>query len=178
MRAFGAGIAGIAALVVGAVAHGQPIRNIAVDEREALITLGTRIHGGFGALIAVGIRIGDDARQRLQSSGRDLTVTYYSGKAASCPCIVDGVMLATYASPGQGSLTVANEPAGDSEFGRVIIAQKTGDRRLEYVIPQSAAAALLAANRGAPLDRWNAIMNLSEGQVYIRREIEPASKEK
>jgi hypothetical protein len=32
---------------------------------EEWIQLGTRIHGGFGAFIPIGIRIGLDARERL-----------------------------------------------------------------------------------------------------------------
>jgi hypothetical protein len=128
-------------------------------------------------LIAVGIRIGDDARQQLQASPRDLDVTYFSGKAAPCPCVADGIMIATYASPGQRSLRVAEMPAADGEFGRAIILHKPSNRSLEYVIPQAAAPKLLAANRGTPIERWNAIMGLPDDQVFLRREISAATKE-
>src|SRR6187200_1474348 len=53
-------------------AHDGPIAETPPVERDLWISLGARIHGGFGSLIAVGIRIGEDARQRLQASPRDL----------------------------------------------------------------------------------------------------------
>src|SRR6478735_5256923 len=40
---------------------------------EEWITLGTRVHGGFGAFIPLGIRIGLDAVQRLNAKPRELT---------------------------------------------------------------------------------------------------------
>src|SRR6266436_10444812 len=75
------------------------------------IELGARIHGAFGAFIPVGIRIGLDARERLKADPRGLTVVYYSGEKPPCPCVADGVMLATGASPGQGTLQIASQKA-------------------------------------------------------------------
>src|SRR4029453_3244018 len=76
--------------------------------------LGARVHGAFGAFIPIGVRIGLDAKERIKTGPRGLTVTYYTGEKAPCPCIADGVMLATDASPGQGTLAIAPEkaPAG------------------------------------------------------------------
>jgi FmdE, Molybdenum formylmethanofuran dehydrogenase operon len=71
------------------------------------IELGARVHGGFGAFIPIGIRIGLDAKERIKADPRGLAVTYYTGEKAPCPCIADGVMLATNASPGQGTLLIA-----------------------------------------------------------------------
>src|SRR5215813_7951498 len=75
------------------------------------IALGARVHGAFGAFIPIGIRIGLDAKERIKAEPRGLTVTYYTGEKAPCPCIADGVMLATNASPGQGTLVIAPEKA-------------------------------------------------------------------
>src|SRR5262245_8901591 len=77
------------------------------------IELGGRVHGAFGAFIPIGIRIGLDAKARLKTEPRGLAVTYYTGEKAPCPCIADGVMLATAASPGQGTLVIAPEKAPD-----------------------------------------------------------------
>jgi hypothetical protein len=159
------------------LAHDGPIAETPPDERDLWISLGARIHGAFGSLIGVGVRIGDDARQKLQAAPRDLDVTYYSGKGAPCPCVVDGIMIATYASPGQRTLRVANEPAGEGEFGRAVILHKPTNRSLEYVIPQSAAPKLLAANRGTPLERWTTVMTMPEDEVFSRREIAAPAKE-
>ena len=38
--------------------------------------LGERVHGAFGAFIPVGIRISQDALQRLNAQPREVTVTY------------------------------------------------------------------------------------------------------
>lgn len=46
------------------------------------VELGRRVHGGFGSYIALGIRIGLDAMQRLNATPRTLDVTYYSGAIA------------------------------------------------------------------------------------------------
>jgi FmdE, Molybdenum formylmethanofuran dehydrogenase operon len=64
------------------------------------ITLGARVHGGFGTFIPVGIRIGLDALQRLNAGPREVTVAYYDSDTAPCACIADGVAIATVASVG------------------------------------------------------------------------------
>src|SRR5262245_16216624 len=81
------------------------------QSKEQWLELGTRIHGGFGVLVPIGIRVGLDAVQRLKPEPRGLAVTFYSGERAPCPCIAGGVMLATGTSPGQGSLQIASEKA-------------------------------------------------------------------
>jgi hypothetical protein len=83
---------------------------------EEWVKLGARVHGGFGAFIPAGIRIGEDALKRLNAKPRELAVTYYSGDGVPRPCSVDGVMLAVSASPGQDSVQVAAEksPPGTS----------------------------------------------------------------
>jgi hypothetical protein len=68
---------------------------------EEWVALGTRVHGFFGGFIPAGIRIGLDAKERLKAEPRTLSILYYQGEKAPCPCVVDGVMLATQASPGQ-----------------------------------------------------------------------------
>jgi hypothetical protein len=84
---------------------------VSAETPQEWIQLGTRIHGFFGGFIPVGIRIGLDAQQRLGAEPRGLSVTYYQGTKAPCPCIADGIMLATQSSPGQGTLNVAAEKA-------------------------------------------------------------------
>ena len=68
------------------------------------IKLLTRVHGGFGSFLPVGIRIGEDAMKRLDAKPRELSVVFYQGEGTPCPCAADGVSLAVYASAGQGTL--------------------------------------------------------------------------
>jgi hypothetical protein len=70
---------------------------------EEWVKLLTRVHGGFGLFLPVGIKIGEDAMRRLNAKPRELMVTFYQGEGTPCPCAADGVMLAVYASPGQGT---------------------------------------------------------------------------
>src|SRR4030081_2153468 len=79
------------------------------ETKEQWIELGARVHGAFGAFIPVGIRIGLDAKEKLKADPRGLAVVYYSGEKPPCPCVAGGVMLATGASPGQGTLQISAE---------------------------------------------------------------------
>src|SRR5712672_2836158 len=81
---------------------------------EEWIALGARVHGAFGAFIPLGIRIGLDAASRLNAKPRELTVLYYDSDKSPCACFADGIAIATYASVGQRTMTIAAEkaPAG------------------------------------------------------------------
>jgi formylmethanofuran dehydrogenase subunit E len=100
------------------------------ETREQWIELGARVHGAFGAFIPVGIRIGLDAREKLKADPRGLVVTFYSGEQPPCPCVADGVMIATQAGPGQGTLRIAAEKAPPGAMSVIIIQiRKTGEGR-------------------------------------------------
>src|SRR5215212_5837150 len=101
---------------------------------EEWIALGTRVHGGFGVLIPIGIRIGLDAVERLKPEPRGLTVAYLSGERAPCACIVDGIMLATRASPGQGTINVADGFAPAGIFASIIIRNRKTGERVKYTL--------------------------------------------
>ena len=119
-------IALVATLLFAAHAH--------AETKQEWITLGTRIHGAFGPFIPVGIRIGLDALDKLKAEPRGLTVTYYNGSKPPCPCVADGVMIATQASPGQGTLQISADKAPDGMMAVIVIKnRKTGDG-LRYTI--------------------------------------------
>ena len=130
---------------------------------EEWIALGTRIHGAFGSFIPVGIRIGLDARERLRAEPRDLTVIYYSGAKAPCPCIVDGIMLATTASPGQGTLQVAPGKAPAGALGVAIIRNKKTGEAVKYTVADDWLGRLIEFNKSYdPIDRYDAVMAAEE----------------
>ena len=58
---------------------GCGIVTLRAETPEEWVKLGARVHGGFGAFIPVGIRIGEDAMKRLNAQPRGLSVVYYSG---------------------------------------------------------------------------------------------------
>jgi hypothetical protein len=161
-------------LSVGAAcAHDEPLDKLPPAERDAWIELGSRVHGGFGSLIALGIRIGHDALHVLKAKPREVDVTYFSAAQAPCPCVVDGILIATSASPGQNSLRVASEPAGPGEFGRAVIRNKTTGATVEYTIPMSAGPAFRDLNKLPVVARWDGIMSAPEQTIFVRAERKP-----
>ncbi len=136
---------------------------------EEWVRLGERVHGGFGTFIALGIRIGQDAMQRLGAQPRELDVTYYDGVAAPCPCTADGVMIATYASPGQGTLRVAAEKAPPELMGAVVIRSRKSGEALRYTIPDTLRPRLAEWNKANdPLGRYRVVMAEPEASVFAR----------
>jgi formylmethanofuran dehydrogenase subunit E len=94
------------------------------ETKEEWINLGARIHGAFGPLIPVGIRIGLDAMEKLHRRPRELTVTCYNGTKPPCPCVADGVMLATHTSHGQGTLQISPKRAAEGMMAVIMITNK------------------------------------------------------
>lgn len=124
------------------------------------IALGTRVHGGFGSFIPLGIKIGLDAVQRLNAKPRTLGVLYYDSDSSPCACFADGVAIATYASVGQRTLTISPEKAPASDAAVIVIRPRQGGPGFKYTIPVSALAKLGEMNKS--LDergRYDAVMS-------------------
>jgi hypothetical protein len=123
------------------------------------ISLGSRVHGGFGSFIPLGIKIGLDATKRLNAKPRELTVLYYDNDQSPCACFADGIAIATYASVGQRTLTIAPEKAPQGEAAVIMIRPRAGGPGFKYTIPMSALAKLGPMNKN--LDergRYDAVM--------------------
>jgi formylmethanofuran dehydrogenase subunit E len=130
------------------------------ESPQQWIELGTRIHGGFGAFIPAGIRIGLDALERLKAERRGVTVVFYSGEKSPCPCIADGVMLATQASPGQGTLQVAAEKAPAGLLAVVVIRDRKTGAGLRYSVADAWMAKIVEWNKALdPAGRYQAAMS-------------------
>jgi formylmethanofuran dehydrogenase subunit E len=134
---------------------------------EEWIKLGETVHGGFGTLIPLGIRIGLDARERLKAAPRELDITYYDGSGTPCACVVDGILIATSASPGQGTLRIASEKAAAGFMGEALIRhRKTGETR-RYRIPAAAYGEVLSWNKGrSPRERYDIVMQASAATLF------------
>jgi formylmethanofuran dehydrogenase subunit E len=130
------------------------------------IELGARVHGAFGAFIPIGIRIGLDAKERLKTEPRGLTVTYYTGEKAPCPCIADGVMLATDASPGQGTLAIAPEKAPAGILAVVIVRNRKTGEGLRYTVADSWLLKVMENKTLDPDGRFDAAMK-AEGLFEV-----------
>ena len=126
---------------------------------EEWVALGARVHGGFGAFIPVGIRIGADAMARLKAKPRQLMVTYYDNDKSPCACFADGVAIATVSSFGQRTLRMAAEKAPPEAAAVIEIRHRDGGPGLRYTIPLSSLPPLQEMNRTlAPLERYHAVM--------------------
>lgn len=131
------------------------------------VQLGRRVHGGFGSYVAIGIRIGLDAMERLEAKPRELIVTYQDGPFTPCPCVADGIMIATVATPGQNSLTVLPATVNVNTFGVAIIQHKPTGKALRYTIPRSARSLLDDWNRDLEeRDRYDAVMNAPTDSLF------------
>jgi len=123
------------------------------------VTLGARVHGGFGAFIPLGIKIGLDAMSRLDAKPRELAVTYYDSDVSPCACFADGVALATYASFGQRTVTMAAEKAPSGAAAVIVLRPRKGGSGFKYTVPVSALPKLAEMNKTLdPRGRYDAIM--------------------
>src|SRR3981081_305664 len=123
------------------------------------IKLGTRVHGGFGAFIPAGIRIGLDALERLKVEPRGVSVTFYSGERSPCPCIADGVVLGPQASPGQGTVQVAAEKAPAGLLAVVVVRDRKSGRGVRYSISDEWMGKIADWNKALdPAGRYAAVM--------------------
>ena len=129
---------------------------------EEWVTLLTRVHGGFGSFLPVGIEIGEDAMKRLNAKPRELSVMFYQGQGTPCPCAADGIMLAVYASPGQGTLRIAPEKSPPGTFAVAVVRPRKGGPGLKYTVSMAIMPKLDEINRTVqnPLGRYKAVMAL------------------
>ena len=135
---------------------------------EEWIALGARVHGAFGAFIPLGIKIGLDAMNRLNAKPRDLTVVYYDSDRSPCACFADGVAIATHASVGQRTLTIASEKAPANDAALIVIRPRQGGPGLQYTIPMTALTKLSAMNKDFdPRGRYEAVM-AAEGLFEVQ----------
>jgi formylmethanofuran dehydrogenase subunit E len=138
---------------------------------EEWVKLGARVHGGFGAFIPVGIKIGLDAVATLNAQPRQLAVTYYDNPKSPCACFADGVAIATVASVGQRTITIAPDKAPDHAAAVIVIRPRQGGQGLRYVIPMSALPKLAEMNKTLePLARYHAVM---KADGLFTRAVEP-----
>ena len=123
------------------------------------IRLGEQVHGGFGAFLPVGLRIGQDALKRLDAKPREVSVVYYDGEKTPCPCIADGILMATAASPGQGTLRVAAEKAAPGLTGVAVITHRKTGKSVRYSIPGDVMPRVFEWNKAFdPAGRFAAAM--------------------
>jgi formylmethanofuran dehydrogenase subunit E len=131
----------------------------AAETPEEWVALGARVHGGFGAFIPLGIKIGLDAVDRLHAKPRELSVLYYDSDSSPCACFADGVAIATYASVGQRTLIIAPEKAPPGTAAVIVIRPRHGGAGLKYTIPMTALATLGPMNKNLdPRGRYDAVM--------------------
>jgi formylmethanofuran dehydrogenase subunit E len=136
------------------------------ETKDEWIGLGARIHGAFGPFIPVGIRIGLDAAEKLKADPRGLTVTYYNGTRPPCPCVADGVMIATGASPGQGTLQISSDKAPDGMMAVIVIKNRKTGEGLRYSIADEWLPKILGWIKSDPSARYDAAMS-AEGLFQV-----------
>ena len=128
---------------------------------------GTLVHGGFGSLIAYGIRVSDDALKRLNAQKREVLVEYVDNPAAPCACVADGIAIAVTASLGQRSLKLSDNNAPSHLLARVIFTHKETKQTAIYELPWTALAQMgEIKSRLPPEQRHAAVMKLDADNLY------------
>lgn len=139
----------------------------AAQTPQQWVEWGDRVHGGFGSLIAYGIRVGLDAMERLGAERRQIVVEYANGPDAPCPCVVDGIALAVSASVGQRTLAVGPEEEASELLGRVRFVHRPSGRAIVYRLPISALPLMDEINRDLRgVERFEAVMRLDPAVLY------------
>jgi len=139
----------------------------AAQSPEQWIEWGERVHGGFGTLIALGIRVGLDAQNRLGAARRELDVTYYDGTGTPCPCVADGALIATSASPGQGTLRIAQDKAAPGMLAEIVFRHRKTGATTRYRISMEVMPRMAQWNK--TLDargRYDAVMAADASTLY------------
>jgi formylmethanofuran dehydrogenase subunit E len=95
---------------------------------------------------------------RLKAEPRGVWVVYYNGDKPPCPCVADGVMIATQASPGQGTLQIAPEKAAVGAMAVIVIRNRKTGEGVRYTITDEWLPKILAWNKGDPEMRYNEAM--------------------
>ena len=148
-------------LVLLAVIH-LSLSPARAETAQEWATLGARVHGGYGAFIPLGVKIGLDAREKLKAGPRELSVLYFDNPKAPCACFADGIAIATVASPGQRSLVMAPEQAPDMAAAVIVIRPRKGGPGLKYTIPMASLPRLAEINKQVqdPVARHDAVMKM------------------
>ena len=94
----------------------------------------------------------------MKADARGLSVTYYHGEKPPCPCVADGVMIATLASPGQGTLQIAPEKAPPGIMAMIVIRNRKTGEAVKYTISDEWLPKILGWNKSGPPDRYDAAM--------------------
>lgn len=85
-----------------------------------------------------------DVLQRLKAERHDVTVTYYDAGLPPCPCIADGIMIATQATPGQKTLVISPEKAPEPYLTVIVIRNRKTNEAVRYTIAKEWHPKILA----------------------------------
>jgi hypothetical protein len=140
------------------------------EASEDWVLLGTKLHGGFGSYIALGVYIGLDARTQLNAEPRTMLVSLTTGASAPCACVADGLQLSTGATSGRGLLRV--DSSKDDVFGIVVVTNTETKRSIRYTIPSSTRPALDAWNKIPANERLSILRTVPENQLFLRERVD------
>src|SRR5690625_2364447 len=128
---------------------------------------GERVHGGFGSLIASGIAVGQDALEQLNADRRQLEVDYSDGPATPCPCVIDGIAIATSASVGQKTLRLSPEQTEADLMAKIVFTHRETGDQVTYVIPQAVLPVMQKINQeDRGVERYHSVMAISPNELF------------
>lgn len=160
-------------LWLNAAAWSHPYHTVSGTDAEPTpeqwIDWGQRVHGGFGVLIAAGIRIGLDAQSHLNATRRQMRVTFYDSDIAPCPCLADGIIVAVSASPGQRTLIMSDEKAGEGWYAEILFEHRSSGEQVRYCVRPEAMFAFNEVQRQPDFRlRFDAVMGVDFSEIAER----------
>ena len=128
---------------------------------------GDRVHGGFGSLIALGVRLGNDALVQLKAQRREILVEYSDGPQTPCACVLDGIAVAVSASLGQRTLKLNDQRTEEGLLARVKFTHRQTQQQVVYELPISVLKRMGEINQGtSPIERFEAVQGIDARELF------------
>jgi formylmethanofuran dehydrogenase subunit E len=139
------------------------------DGANDWVALATRLHGGLGSYVALGIRIGLDALADLNVARGEIDVTLTDGPETRCPCIADGLLMSTGATPGRATLHVDIGKAPPGVVGIVTVRHVKTNRTIRYTVLPSTRTQLDEWNQLEPAAKLDVILRAPAAELYQKQ---------
>jgi hypothetical protein len=104
--------------------------------------------------------------ERLKAPRHEVVVTYYDAGLPPCPCIADGIMIATQATPAQKMMTFSTETPPEEFMAAIVIRNRKTNDAVRYTIAKDWHARILAWRQLDPSARYDAAMS-AEGLFEV-----------
>jgi len=124
------------------------------------IKKGKDFHGHLGPFLVTGIKMGNFALKKLNSTGyTDLKVEVETGTAPPISCLIDGIQISTGCTLGKGNISVKNKGKAKATFIK-------GGRKLQVELRAEILNLIKREDKDAE-ELARKVAKLSEDELFI-----------